>query len=143
MSCYKTRHKFKVIFRLHFKVIVFCFVTTHYKSSQYVHIWSMFSLINRKYHTCFLGKPIYSVDIHPDGSRFVTGGQGNTTNTASLLQPTSSRAGNQMSCIANCSVLFQAKMQGKWLFGTWLLFVQRRTKTTKKSQNFCVKWITI
>ena len=23
------------------------------------------------------GKPIFSVDIHPDGSRFVTGGQGN------------------------------------------------------------------
>jgi len=25
----------------------------------------------------FKGKPIFSIDIHPDGSRFATGGQGN------------------------------------------------------------------
>ena len=25
---------------------------------------------------CFSGKPIFSIDIHPDGSRFATGGQG-------------------------------------------------------------------
>jgi len=25
----------------------------------------------------FLGKPLFSIDIHPDGSRFATGGQGN------------------------------------------------------------------
>ena len=24
----------------------------------------------------FLGRPIFSIDIHPDGSRFATGGQG-------------------------------------------------------------------
>lgn len=26
-----------------------------------------------------LGKPIFSIDIHPDGTRFATGGQGNDT----------------------------------------------------------------
>lgn len=25
----------------------------------------------------FAGKPIFSVDIHPDGTKFATGGQGN------------------------------------------------------------------
>jgi len=24
----------------------------------------------------FVGKPIYALDVHPDGSRFATGGQG-------------------------------------------------------------------
>lgn len=27
-------------------------------------------------HLLILGKPIFSLDIHPDGSRFATGGQG-------------------------------------------------------------------
>lgn len=26
--------------------------------------------------SCFAGKPIFSVDIHPDGTKFATGGQG-------------------------------------------------------------------
>lgn len=29
---------------------------------------------------CFSGKPIFSVDIHPDGTKFATGGQGKTNN---------------------------------------------------------------
>lgn len=37
------------------------------------------------YH--FKGKPIYSVDIHPDGSRFVTGGQGNSKLKFNSIKP--------------------------------------------------------
>jgi len=44
-------------------------------------VWSVFSCSDYV-HNCicytvfFLGKPIFSIDIHPDGSRFATGGQG-------------------------------------------------------------------
>ena len=31
------------------------------------------------------GKPIFSLDIHPDGSRFVTGGQGNERDVEEIL----------------------------------------------------------
>lgn len=35
---------------------------------------------------CFTGKPIFSVDIHPDGTKFATGGQGKTSTTVYILQ---------------------------------------------------------
>ena len=40
--------------------------------------------LNRNLQSCFIllfflfsGRPIFSIDIHPDGSRVATGGQGN------------------------------------------------------------------
>jgi len=30
------------------------------------------------YSVVFIDKPIFSIDVHPDGTRFATAGQGNT-----------------------------------------------------------------
>lgn len=37
------------------------------------------------YVLCFTGKPIFSVDIHPDGTKFATGGQGKTNTIIYIL----------------------------------------------------------
>ena len=40
-------------------------------------VWSDFICIALwNVDSCNAGKPIFSIDIHPDGSRFATGGQG-------------------------------------------------------------------
>lgn len=33
----------------------------------------------------FSGKPIFSVDIHPDGTKFATGGQGEKSNPLTYI----------------------------------------------------------
>lgn len=57
---------------------------------------------------CSTGKPIFSVDIHPDGTKFATGGQGKSDTTKRKVSPSASFLRPFQSSVLQCMSCFSS-----------------------------------